>query len=65
MFWKGKNGKSECLIIAFIKKKPLWPESTSELSRLNDRHLLEKLVRTFADRGVSLGQRDGSPMAVI
>jgi hypothetical protein len=32
-------------------KKTLRPESTSELYRQSDRHLLAKLVPTFADRG--------------
>jgi hypothetical protein len=33
----------------------------SEQYRLNDHRLSAKLVPTFADRGVSRGQRNGSP----
>jgi hypothetical protein len=36
--------------------KTPWPESASELYRPNDRRLLEKLVPTFADRGVLRSQ---------
>jgi hypothetical protein len=35
----------------FSRKKPLWPESMSELYQPSDRRLSEKLVPTFADRG--------------
>jgi hypothetical protein len=34
-----------------------WPESASELYRLNNHRLSAKLVPTFADRGESRGQR--------
>jgi hypothetical protein len=42
-----------------------WLYSASELYRLSDRRLSAKLVPTFADRGLSHGQRGGSPTAVI
>jgi hypothetical protein len=35
----------------YKNKQTLWPESASKLYRLSDRHLLVKLVPTFADRG--------------
>jgi hypothetical protein len=38
----------------------LWLESASELYRPSDRLLSAKLVPTFADRGVSSSERDGS-----
>jgi hypothetical protein len=41
-------------------KQTLWPESSSELYRPSDRRLSAKLELTFADRGVSRSQRDGS-----
>jgi hypothetical protein len=41
-------------------KQTPWPESASELYRRTERPLLTKLVSTFADRGVSRGQRGGS-----
>jgi hypothetical protein len=41
-------------------KQTPWPESASELYRLSDRRLSAKLVPTFADKGVSRGQRDKS-----
>jgi hypothetical protein len=41
-------------------KQTLWPESESELYRLSDHRLSAKLVPTFAERGVTRGQRDGS-----
>jgi hypothetical protein len=37
-----------------------WPKSASELYRQSDSRLSAKLVPTFADRGVSRGQRGGS-----
>jgi hypothetical protein len=40
-------------------------ESASELYRPNDRRLSAKSFPTFAYRGVSRSQRDGSPTAVI
>jgi hypothetical protein len=42
------------------KKKTPWSESASELHRLSDLRLSTKLVTTFADRGVSRSQRNGS-----
>jgi hypothetical protein len=48
-----------------LKKLTPWLESASELYRPSDRRLSAKLVPTFADRGVSLGQCGGSPTAVI
>jgi hypothetical protein len=44
---------------ALTKKNP-WPESASELYRLSERRLSAKLVQTFADRGVSHSQHNGS-----
>jgi hypothetical protein len=46
------------------KQNP-YPESASELHRLRDCCLSEKLVPTFSARHVSLSQRGGSPTAVI
>jgi hypothetical protein len=46
-------------------KQTPWPESASELYRPCDRRLSEKLVPTFADRGVSRSQCGGPPTAVI
>jgi hypothetical protein len=40
------------------------PWSASELYRLSDRHLTTKFSGNFAYRGVSRGQRGGSPMVV-
>jgi hypothetical protein len=37
----------------------------SELYRPSDRRLLQKLVSTFADRGVWRGQRNGSPRPIL
>jgi hypothetical protein len=42
------------------KRQTPWPESASELFRPRDRRLSAKLVPTFADRGVSRIQRNGS-----
>jgi hypothetical protein len=42
-----------------------WPESASELYWPSDRRLSVKLAPAFADRGVSISQRGGSPTAVI
>jgi hypothetical protein len=39
-------------------------QSASELYRLIDRHLSTNLVPTFGDRGMSRGQRGGSPTVV-
>ena len=44
----------------YIKLTP-WPQSASELYRQSGRRRSAKLVPTFADRGVSRGQRNGSP----
>ena len=46
---------------ATIKKKSPWPYYASELYRQSGRRWSAKLVQTFADRGVSRGQRNGSP----
>jgi hypothetical protein len=53
-------------LVATIKNKRQtpWPESAIKLYRPSDRHLLARLVPTFADRGVSRSQRGGSPTAV-
>jgi hypothetical protein len=49
-----------------IKQKQIpWPESANELYRSSDRQLSAKLVLTFADKGVSRGQRGVSPTAVM
>ena len=42
-----------------------WPQSASELYRQNGRRQSAKLVPTFVDRGVSRGQRNGSPQPLI
>jgi hypothetical protein len=42
------------------KQQTLWPESASRVYWPSDRRLLTKLVPTFADRGVSRSQRNGS-----
>jgi hypothetical protein len=44
---------------ALWKRQTPWHESTSELFRPSDRCLSVNLVPTFADRGVSRGQRNG------
>jgi hypothetical protein len=46
-------------------KQTPWSESASELYRPSDRRLSAKLVPTFANRGVSRGQSDGSLTAEI
>jgi hypothetical protein len=51
-------------VITNKTKTPL-PESASELYRSSDRYLSDKLVPTFADRGISRSQRSGSPTAVV
>jgi hypothetical protein len=43
-----------------LKKQTPWLVSANELYRPSDRRLSEKLVPTFADKGVSGSQRDGS-----
>jgi hypothetical protein len=48
----------------FLKKAP-WLESPSKLYRPSEHHVSTKFVPTFADRGVSRGQLDGSPTAVF
>jgi hypothetical protein len=47
------------LLLHYHKETP-WPESANELYRPGDHRFSAKLVPTFADRGVSRGQRDGS-----
>ena len=47
-----------------IGKTP-WPQSARELYRQSGRRRSTKLVPTFADRGVSRGQRNGSPHPLI
>jgi hypothetical protein len=47
------------------KQNRLWPQSMSELYRLRERRLSEKLVPTLADRRVSRSRRGGSPTAII
>jgi hypothetical protein len=47
-----------------ITKKTPWPQSASELYGQSGRRRSAKLVPTFAGRGVSRGQRNGSPTAV-
>jgi hypothetical protein len=42
-----------------------WPESAYELYRRADSRLSAKLIPIFGNRGVSLGQRNGSLTAVI
>jgi hypothetical protein len=46
------------------KKKLHGLQSASELYRLTDRHLSTKFSAKFVDRGVSRGQRGGSPTVV-
>jgi hypothetical protein len=54
-----------CLLQKKKKNKFRGPQSASERYRLSDRHLSPKfLVPTFVDRGVSRGQRGGSPTVV-
>jgi hypothetical protein len=48
------------LACRYRNKQVPWPESASELYRPSDRRLLVKLASTFADRGVSRGQRGES-----
>jgi hypothetical protein len=43
------------------EKKTPWPYFASELYRQSGRRRSAKLVPTFADRGVSCGQRNASP----
>ena len=43
------------------KKKTPWLQSASEPYRQSGRRRSAKLVPTLADRGVSRGQRNGSP----
>ena len=50
--------------IAAVVTTP-WPLSASELYRQSGRRWSAKLVPTFADRGVSRGQRNGSPRPLI
>ena len=47
------------------KKKTPLPWSASELYRQSGRRRSPNLVPTFADRGVSRGQRNGSPRPLI
>ena len=42
-----------------------WPQSASELYRQSGRRQSANLVPTFADRGMSRGQRNGSPRPLI
>jgi hypothetical protein len=53
------------LIFGNTIEQTLWPESASELYQPGDRRLLEKLVPTFEDSGVSRNQRRGSSTAGI
>jgi hypothetical protein len=48
------------IIIIILLIRNSWPEPANELYRLSDRSFSEKFVPTFADRGVSRGQRGGS-----
>jgi hypothetical protein len=48
-----------------IKNGTPWHESASELYRPSDRRLSEKLVPTFANRGVSRSQHGGSSTPVF
>jgi hypothetical protein len=48
---KDNNHSHRYETILTTKKKTLWPESARELYRPSDRHLLAKLVPTFAVRG--------------
>jgi hypothetical protein len=55
-----------CSIQTYLPSKQTpWPESVSELYRLSDCRLSEKLVSTFADGGVSRSQHGRSPTAII
>ena len=47
------------------KTQTPWPQSASELYRQSGRRPSAKLVPTFTDRGVSRGQRNGSPRPLI
>jgi hypothetical protein len=46
-------------------RKTLWAKFASELYRQSGRRRSAKLVLTFAVRGVSRGQRNGSPRPLI
>jgi hypothetical protein len=52
------------IIITIIIITP-WLQSASKLYQPSDRRLSAKLVPTFEERGVSSGQRGGSPTTVI
>jgi hypothetical protein len=54
------NGSTRKYYNKTKSKQTPWSESASELYRPSDRRLSAKWVPTFADRGVSRGQRDGS-----
>jgi hypothetical protein len=47
------------------KKQTPWPQSASELYQPSNRRLSAKLVRTFADRGLSRSQGGISPAAIL
>jgi hypothetical protein len=53
------------LNVVYKQKLTPWLWSASELYRPSDRRLLAKLVPTFADRGVSSGQRNEFPRSLI
>jgi hypothetical protein len=50
--------------VAKQQNKLRGPKSASELYRLSDGHLSTEFMTTFVDRGVSHGQRGGSPTVV-
>jgi hypothetical protein len=54
-------------VISFLKTKlnSVACSPQAELYRPSDRRLSAKLVPTFADRGVSRGQRNGFPRPLI
>ena len=63
--------KQQCIIVNLNKgyrqyrQYTPWPQSARELYRQSGRRRLAKLVPTFADRGVSRGQRNESPQPLI
>jgi hypothetical protein len=62
---KKKTYEQEISSVKQKAKQTPWLESASELYWPSDCSLSEKLIPTFADRGVSRNQRFGYPTAVI
>ena len=62
---KGRENYPRNKRVENILSKTPWPQSASELYRQSGRRRSAKLVPTFADRGVSRGQSNGSPRPLI